>query len=73
MRFECSEETIDPFEETIIDYSLVFICVYLVLSLESLLVNLVLFGTYEGAFVNVWVNFNVRVVAQFESILYCQP
>jgi hypothetical protein len=28
-----------------------------------------LFGTYEGALVDVWVDFNVRVVAELEGIL----
>jgi hypothetical protein len=41
----------------------------LVLALESLLVDLVLLGSDEGALVNVGVDFDVGVVAQLERIL----
>lgn len=39
------------------------------LSLVTLLVDLVLLGAYERAFVNVWVDFNVGIVAQLEGVL----
>jgi hypothetical protein len=39
------------------------------LSLITLLMNLVLLGAYERAFVNVGVDLNVGVVAQLESVL----
>ena len=39
------------------------------LAFGSLLVDLVLFGADEGAFVDIGVDFDIRVVAQLESIL----
>jgi hypothetical protein len=41
----------------------------LVLAFESLLVDLVLLGADEGAFVDVGVDFDVGVVAQLERVL----
>jgi hypothetical protein len=38
-------------------------------ALFTFLMDLILFGADKGAFVDVWVDFNVGVVAQFESIL----
>ena len=35
----------------------------------SLLMDLSLFGPDEGFLVDVWVNFDVRVVAEFDSVL----
>jgi hypothetical protein len=40
-----------------------------VLALVTLLMDLILFGAYERAFIYVGVDFNVGVVAQLESIL----
>jgi hypothetical protein len=40
----------------------------------TLLVDLMLFGAYERALVNVWVDFNVGVVTELEGVLrLCQP
>ena len=44
------------------------------LALLALLVNLVLLCADEGPLVDVWVNFDVGVVAELESVLeWCQP
>jgi hypothetical protein len=66
---QCREEAADPFEQAIVDNSLVLIGLDLVLTLESLLMDLVLLGSDKGTLVDVWVDFDVRVVAQFESVL----
>lgn len=55
--------------KAIVDDSFVLVGLDSVLSFGSLLVDLVLLGSNEGTLVNIGVDFNVRVVAQFESIL----
>jgi hypothetical protein len=69
VRLQGSEESIDPFEQAIVDNPLVLVGFNLVLSFESLLMDLILLCADEGALVDVGVDFNVRVVAQFESVL----
>ena len=69
MRLQGSEEGVDPFEKPIVDNSLVLVCLDLVLALESLLMDLILFGSNERAFVDVRVDFDVGIVAQLKSIL----
>ena len=70
MRLQCSEESINALEEPLVDDSLVLVCLDLVLALESLLMDLILFSSNERAFVNVGVDFDVGIVAQLESILF---
>ena len=47
----------------------VFVGFNLVLPFGSLLMDLVLLCANERALIDVWVDFNVRVVTQFESVL----
>lgn len=70
MRLQCSEESINAFEKPLVDDPLVLVCLDLVLALESLLMDLILFSSNERAFVNVGVDFDIGIVAQLESILF---
>lgn len=56
-------------QEPIINDSLILVRFDFVLALESLLVDLGLLGSNEGSLVDIRVDFDVRVVAQLESIL----
>ena len=69
MGFQSCDKRIDPLEQALIDDSLIFVRLDLVLPLEALLVDLVLLGANERLFIDVRVDFDVRVVAQFESVL----
>ena len=69
MRLECCKQTVDAVEEAIVDDSLIFVCCDLVLTVLTLLVDLVLLCADERALVDVWMDFNVGVVAELESIL----
>lgn len=74
MRLKCCDETVDAVEEAIVDDALVFVGRDLVLAVLTLLVDLVLLCTDERALVDVWVDFNIGVVAELKSILeLCQP
>ncbi len=69
MRFESGEKALNALEEAIVDYTLVFQCLDLQLAHLTLLMDLVLLCTDEGALVDVRVDFDVRVVAELESVL----
>lgn len=74
MRLQSCEKSVDAVEEAIVDDAFVFVSCNLVLALLTLLVDLVLLCADEGTLVDVWVNFNIRVVAELESVLErCQP
>lgn len=74
MRLQSRKKSVDAVEESIVDDTLVFVGCDLVLALLALLVNLVLLCADEGTLVNVWMNFDVGVVAELESVLEsCQP
>jgi len=63
------KEAIDTFEQTIVNDTLVFQCRDLVSATSSLLMDLRLLGSNEGFLIDVWVNFNVRIVTELDSIL----
>lgn len=69
MRLEGSRECINPQKKAIVDRPLVFQCLDLVSPLVPLLVDLVLLGPDEGSLVDVWVDLDVRVIAQLEVVL----
>jgi hypothetical protein len=64
VRFEGSKETINAEEEPVIYYTFVLKSGYMVFSLSALLMDLGLLCADEGSLVNVWVNFNIRVIAE---------
>jgi len=69
MRPQSNNESIDPLEQAVVDNSLIFVGVDFVFAFKSLLMNLVLLCTDERLLVYIWVDFDVRVVTQFECIL----
>lgn len=69
MGFQSGEEAPNAAEEAIVDDALVLQSDDLVLAELALLVDLILLCADEGSFVDIWVDFDVRVVAQLESIL----
>jgi hypothetical protein len=70
MRLKGCKQSIDPSHEAVVDNPLIFQGFNLMLALPTLLMNLILLRAYEGSFVDIWVDFNVGVVAQLQSILY---
>ena len=64
MRLEDVEEVIDASEKTIIDDALVFQSFDLVLSLSTLLMDLVLLRSNERFLVDIGMDFNIRVIAE---------
>jgi len=68
MAAQSRQEGIDAFEETIVDYSLIFQGLDLMSSVVALLVDLILFRSDEGAFVDVRVDFDVGVVGELEGV-----
>lgn len=69
MGLESCEQGVDAFEEAIVDDALVFVGFDLVLAFEACLVDLVLLGADKGAFIDIGVDFDVGVVAEFEGVL----
>ena len=67
---ERGEQRRDALDEGVIDYALVLEGLNVVLALLTLGVNLVLLGSDEGALVDVGVDFDIRIVAELESILW---
>jgi len=67
--FQRGQEAVDAGEEAVVDDALVFQRGYLVPALGALLVDLVLFGADEGAFVDVGVDFDVGIIAELEGVL----
>jgi hypothetical protein len=59
----------DPFDQGVVDDSLVLKSLDIMLALLSLLVDLVLLGTDKGALVDIWVNLNIGIVAELQRIL----
>lgn len=59
----------NAFEKAIVYDTLVFVGLDSVLSLGTLLVNLILLCADEGAFVHIGVDFYVGVVAELEGVL----
>jgi hypothetical protein len=70
MVLEGCQEAADPFDQSIVDFALVLERLDLVLALLTLGVDLVLLRTNEGALVDVGVDFDIRVIAELESVLY---
>jgi hypothetical protein len=67
--FEGGEEVVDAENEAIVYYALVLEGGDLVTPPVALLVDLGLFGADKGFLVDVGVDFDVRVVADFERVL----
>lgn len=59
----------DALQQAIVDYALIFEGLDLVLALEALLVDLVLFGADEGPFVDVGMDLDVGVIAELQIVL----
>lgn len=59
----------DAFEKAIVDDALVFEGFDVLFALEAFLVNLVLFGTDKGAFIDVRVDLDIGVIAELEVVL----
>lgn len=68
MAAEAGEEGIDAGEETIVDNAFVFEGGDFVFALEAGLVDLVLLCADEGAFVDVGMLWDVRVIGELESV-----
>lgn len=69
MGLQGCEKGIDAFEKAIVDDALILVGFDFVLALEALLMDLVLLGTDEGTLVDIGVYFDVRVIAELESVL----
>lgn len=69
MVFQGLEQPLDAIEEAIVDDALIFQSRDLVATMVAFLMDLILLRTDEGALVDVWVDFDIRVVAQLEGIL----
>lgn len=69
MGVQSFDQIIYTSEQAIVDDPLVFQCCYLMLSVVPLLMDLILFRADEGAFVDIWVDLDVRVVAELEVVL----
>lgn len=64
-----SKETGDALNEAIVDDAFVLKGFDVVLALLAFLVDLVLFGADEGAFIDIRMDFNVRVIAELQGVL----
>ncbi len=65
---EACEEGVDAGEQAIVDDAFVFEGGDFVFALEAGLVDLVLLCAYEGAFVDVGMDFNIGVVGELEGV-----
>lgn len=68
MGAQAGEQTVDAGEEAIVDDAFIAEGGDFVLALEAGLVDLVLLGADEGAFVDVGVDFDVGVVGELEGV-----
>ena len=65
MGFERIEKRVNPCEESVIDDAFVFEGFNLMFSVVTLLVDLVLLCSDEGAFIDVRVYFDIGIVTKF--------
>ena len=66
---ESSKQLVDTVNQAIVDDLLVLQSLDLVFAIDTLLMNLVLLRADEGTLVDVWVDFDVRVVGQLKGVL----
>lgn len=59
MSFEGAKQGINSSQDAVVDYTFILESISLVLTLEAVLMDLILFCTNERTFVDIWVNFNV--------------
>ena len=69
VRLQGREEGVDALEKAFVNDAFVLVGLDFVLAFGSLLVDLILLCANKGTFVHVGVDFDVRVVAELESIL----
>lgn len=63
------DEQREALDESVVDDALVLVCLDLEFSLLSLHVHLALFGPDEGSFVDIGMDLDIRIVAEFQRIL----
>jgi len=69
MSLEGGKKGRDPLDQGIIDDSFVLVGLDLELALLALRMNLVLLGADEGSLVDIWMDLNIRVIAELQRIL----
>lgn len=70
MVLESGQKARDPLDQSIIDLALVFQCLDMELALLALRVDLVLLGTNKRSLVDIWMDLDVGIIAELESILH---
>ena len=71
MGFEGNQESINPAQKTIVYDSLILESVNLMSTPESIFVNLILLRSNERFFVDIRMDFDIRVITQLKSVLIC--
>lgn len=69
MSLERGKKGRDPLDQGIIDDSFVLVGLDLELALLALRMNLVLLGADEGPLIDIWMDLNIRVIAELQRIL----